>query len=376
MTSDINSALAEFGLKIEVLPIDVLRPYPSNNKRHGQKDLAAIYSSINKFGFKEVIIVDKDYEVIAGHGRILAAKEKGFDKLPVLVALDLSKTDAKAYRIAHNRTANIAKYDDGIMTSELGELKLEGFELGDLADLKLDKWTKDLDVPEFNLDEYEPTPVEEQTKNDVPDQVFPTDNEWGIPVLSLKMQANAVDLPVVQWGDIARKQKFRGTYHWYCEDDKFESMWKDPTGPLASNCINCVEPNFSNYADMARAYVMGMIYKKRWIARYWQTQGMFIFVDMNVNSKFYDLNMFGVPSGWRAYFTRGYADHPDKNISQYQIACDRAGSDDIIFVVYGGGKTIENVCAEHGWLFIRDRRSYQRDEWTQLFNMQNHHDST
>lgn len=390
-----EAELAKLGMRFEMVDPKQLKPYKNNNKRHGQKDLAAINASVDAAGFKNVLRVEADYTIIAGHGSDIVAINRDLPLIPVVVCFDLNKTQAQTLRIADNVTSRLSKFNDDVMTAELKEVKI-GLDFGDVEGvkfdylkdtLKLDKWTDNFDVPEFKLDEYEPKPVEELTKSDVSDTPFPTDNFWGIPVLSLKMQATALDLPFVQWGDIARKTKFRGTYHTYAEDDKFEALWKDPTGPVASNCINCVEPNFSNYSDAQRGYVMGLLYKKRWVARYWQEVGIQIFVDMNINSTFLDNDpacprqgMLGVPPGWRAYCTRGYADHPTKNHSQYAVAVERFDQGtpeqkgrhkDIIFVVYGGGKTIEKVCQENGWIFVRDRRSYQRDEWTKLFNMQN-----
>jgi len=380
MEQDISTKLAELGLKIDVLPVDSIRPYERNSKKHGQRDLAAIYSSIDSFGFSDVIICDADLEIIAGHGRLIAAKQKGMMEVPVLICEKLNKDQAKAYRIAHNRSANIAKYDNSVMTEELSALKLGGFDLEPLKPLQLDKWIED-PLPEFNIESYKPPKPEELTKEDVPDITYPTDNDWEVPVLALNMQADTFpDRPVVQWGDINHRTQRRGTIHWYCEDDKFESLWKDPTKPLKSGARNLVEPNFSNYRDMRRAYVLGKIYEKRWISRFWQENGRLIYADMNVNERFFDLNMLGIPPGWRAYFTRGYSEWPDKNLPQYELAKQRflegseearQGKKDIIFCVYGGGKTIQKVCQEHGWEWIEDRRAMDRATFTKMFNEQN-----
>ncbi len=333
--------------------------------------MAAIYSSIKQFGFADVVICSKDLEIIAGHGRVMAAKEAGLSEVPVLIVDGLTPTQVKAYRIAHNRSANIAKYDDDALTQELFDIKSEGFNLEDLQPLKLDKWTQSLDLPEFNIDLVEPTPAEELQANDVPDAIFPSDNPWGVPTLNIKFQADALDLPVVQHGDISKHTKFRGTYMYWTEDDKFESLWKDPTKPLASRCVNCVEPNFSNYDQMARAYVLGMIYKKRWISYYWQTKGIRIFVDLNVNYKFYDLNLLGVPRGWKAWATRGYAKREDKVLEQYELAVKHAETDNILFWIYSGGDTIKKLCQDHGWLFVEDRRKFDRATWTKQFEEEN-----
>lgn len=366
---DINEQLKAFGLRVAVMPLDQLKAYPRNSKKHGQKDLAAIFTSINKFGFKDVVLVDPDFEIIAGHGRVLAAREKGLTELPVMIC-DMDKNEAKAYRIAHNRSANIAKYDDSIITEELSFLKEAGWKLEEFAPLQLDKWTDKLDIPKFDLDIIEPKEKEELTAADVPDCLFESDNEWDVPTLKLKMQADAVDLPFVQWGDVARRDVHRGTWHFYTDDNKFDVLWNDPTGPLQSKANTCVEPNFSTGPQFPRGQAMGLIHRKRWIARFWQEHGIRIIVDINIDPRLYDLILLGVPKGWRAWATRGMPKYIDYLYSSNEIACKHAGTDDILFVVYAGGKGIQEICQKEGWIWIPDRKTYDRKAWTEKMNQE------
>lgn len=143
----------------------------------------------------------------------------------------------------------------------------------------------------------------------------------------------------------------RGTYHFYTDDYKFSALWDDPTPILNSGCINVVEPNFSTNSMMPRAAVAWGVYRKRWMARYWQSQGVRVFVDLNVEDEFADLNWLGIPPGWRAYATRGYARHLDSLRTQYERACERGGGA-ALFVVVGGGAVIEGECRSRGWLYI------------------------
>jgi hypothetical protein len=373
-----EAVLEENGMRLAWRDPKKLKHREHNSKKHGKADLEGLYASVKKFGWKDIVLIEEDDTVIAGEGRDLVAIQIDKPRIPVIICTDLDKAQASAYSIAHNVTSRNSKFNDGAITQVFSELKAEGFDLEPLRPLKIDKWLEPLsDLPEFNLDTLEPKKVEELDRSDVPDCVWPTDNVWEVPVLNLKWQADALDLPVVQWGDISHKTQFTGVYHYYCEDDKFESLWKDPTGPLASGCISCVEANFSNYDQMSLAYVMGKIYQKRWISVYWQRQGKRIFVDLNVNEKFFkapdggDLCLLGVPSGWKSYFSRGYAKFPEKNIPQFELACEKAGTDDIIFVLYGGGKEIHDLCMKRGWQWVQDRRAMNREEWTKLFDAQN-----
>lgn len=366
-----EAVLEENGMKLSWRDPKQLKQREKNSKKHGQQDLKGLYASVKEFGFKDILLIEPDDTIIAGHGRDLIAIELAKERVPVIICTDLDKAKARAYSIAHNVTSRNSKFNDDNITFEFGELKAEGYDLEPLAPMKIDKWTEDLNIPEFNIDEYKPPEPEDLTVADVPDVIWPSDNIWEIPTLALNMQATSVDLPIVQWGDISRKTKIRGTWHFWAEDLKFEALWKDPTGPLYSRAQNCVEPNFSNYDQMSRAYVMGRIYEKRWIACYWQSKGMKIFVDLNVNHRFYDLNMLGIPPGWLAWSTRGYAKREDKVLEQYEMAVERAGTDKILFWVYSGGETIKKLCQDHNWLYVEDRRKFDRATWTAQFNKEN-----
>lgn len=367
----INNKLAELGLKFDVLPVDSLHPYKANNKKHGQKDLSAIYSSIQSFGFSEVVICDKDLEIIAGHGRVLAAKEAGINDVPVLICEKLDKNQAKAYRLAHNRTANIAKYNDDVIIQELNDLKQDGFPLEDISKtMQLEKWMNIVDEPTFDLETYESPTSSEMTAKDVPDALFPTDNDWDVPVLSLKMQADYLDAPVYQWGDTARKIVNRGTWHFYTTDSKFEALWKDPTGPLQSGAPTIIEPNFSTGPQFPKASGMCMIYRKRWLSRFWQENGKRIMVDIDVHEKLYDIALLGVPKEWRSFATRGYRGEESRLLKEFQLVTNYTKSDDLFFVVYGGGHGIESVCKENGWVWIEARERYTRDQYNDLIKKQ------
>ncbi len=185
---------------------------------------------------------------------------------------------------------------------------------------------------------------------------YPSDNEWEIPTLSLKFQATNVIDPVVKWGEISRMAKMSGTWHFYVEDAKFEpSIWKDPRGPLYSSAQAIVEVNYSAGPLIPIAWSIHLTYKKRWLARWWQSKGLKVFVDLNVAKKHDDINLLGVPYGWRAYATRGYNDLVERIQEKYALACTRAETDDIVYFVYGGGQKIQEYAVKKGWIWIPER---------------------
>lgn len=187
------------------------------------------------------------------------------------------------------------------------------------------------------------------------DVVFASTNAWGIPNLDPTMQA--VSLPAVdRWGRRSRHKSRHdgGAFHFYTEDYKFSALWDNPLPVIVAGAAVAIEPNFSTLAGMPKAVALWGIYKKRWLARFWQSQGIRTIVDLNVEPEFDQINLLGVPSGWRAYATRAYEQqHGVKDLlRQFKIARKRAGSDDLLFAVIGGGAETRKLCDTQGWLHI------------------------
>ena len=99
----------------------------------------------------------------------------------------------------------------------------------------------------------------------IPDAVFPSNNEYEIPVLDLNMQAEYIESPVKIWGNQTRRQKFAGTWAFYCKDYKFTALWKHPEALLNTGASVAVEPNFSTSQDMPHAVALYGIFRKRWL---------------------------------------------------------------------------------------------------------------
>lgn len=115
-------------MQIEMMNINDLIPY-AKNARHNEKAVDKVASSIKEFGFKNPIIVDEKNEIIAGHTRLLAAKKLGIPEVPTIKVDDLTPEQVKAFRIADNKTAEIAEWDFNLLAKELEELKLADYNL-------------------------------------------------------------------------------------------------------------------------------------------------------------------------------------------------------------------------------------------------------
>ena len=105
-------------------------PYARNARKHSAAQVAQIAASIREFGFTNPVLVDDAAGVIARHGRLLAARELGLAKVPVIELAHLSETQRRAYVIADNKLALNAGWDDGLLALELGKLKSLGADLG------------------------------------------------------------------------------------------------------------------------------------------------------------------------------------------------------------------------------------------------------
>lgn len=128
------SPVANDVLKVEMWPIGKVLPYASNAKVHPERQISEITASIKQFGFVSPVLVDGKGVLIAGHGRILAAKNMGFKKVPVIKLGHLSEDEAKALRIADNSIAiSGTSWDADMLESELTSLRAVKFDLEPLG---------------------------------------------------------------------------------------------------------------------------------------------------------------------------------------------------------------------------------------------------
>src|SRR5690348_10566388 len=116
-------------LAIEYRRLDGLIPYARNARTHSDEQVAQIAASIREFGFTNPILVDGDNGIIAGHGRLLAARKLGMASVPVIELAGLSEAQKRAYVIADNKLALNAGWDAEMLGLELGDLASLGFDL-------------------------------------------------------------------------------------------------------------------------------------------------------------------------------------------------------------------------------------------------------
>lgn len=144
-------------LKIEYVGLDTIEPYETNAREHGKDDVEAIAKSIQEFGFNDPIGVWHN-TIVEGHGRLLAAKKLGLDKVPIIRLDDLTDEQRRAYMLAHNKTAELSSWDMEVLASELKDISdIDMSEFG----FNLDELPEDVDIIE---DELPDIPEEPKTK--------------------------------------------------------------------------------------------------------------------------------------------------------------------------------------------------------------------
>ena len=164
MTADLGLTIA-MAKRIELWPVDRLRPYERNARTHSAEQVAQIAASIVEFGFTNPILVDSSDGIIAGHGRLTAAQELGLKTVPVVVLDHLSDRQRKAYILANNQLALNAGWDTDLLRGELQDLAEQDFDLSligfsddELADLLPD------------IEELPPEGADEDAAPEVPEE--------------------------------------------------------------------------------------------------------------------------------------------------------------------------------------------------------------
>ena len=144
--------------EFQLVPTEKLIPYVNNARTHSPQQITKLRSSLREFGFVNPIIIDRENNVIAGHGRLMAAKEEGITEVPCVYVDHLTEAQKKAYILADNRMALDAGWDDELLAVEMSELKELGYDLAftgfdekELADLFADDNSDSAKDDDFDL---------------------------------------------------------------------------------------------------------------------------------------------------------------------------------------------------------------------------------
>ena len=116
-------------MKVEQMKVDALIPYARNSRTHSDEQVAQIAASIREFGFTNPVLIDGEGGIIAGHGRVMAARKLGLADVPCIRLGHLTEAQKRAYIIADNKLALNAGWDDQMLAIELGDLNTSDFDM-------------------------------------------------------------------------------------------------------------------------------------------------------------------------------------------------------------------------------------------------------
>ena len=142
--------------------LNEIKPY-ENNPRDNAPAVDAVAASIEEFGFKVPIVIDKDGVIVAGHTRYIAAQKLGLETVPCIMADDLSDEQAKAFRLADNKVSELAMWDNDKLMQELGEI--------------------DMDMSEFGFDDVETPETEDGGQEGASGGSFNYKEQYGVIVM-------------------------------------------------------------------------------------------------------------------------------------------------------------------------------------------------
>ena len=210
--------------RIEHWPIAKLLPYVRNARTHSEEQVAQIAASIAEFGFTNPILVGSDGVIVAGHGRLAAARKLGLERVPVVVLDHLTPTQRRALGVADNRIAENAGWDEQLLRIELQDLQAEGF---------------DLDLTGFDADA-----LAELLAGDEPEHIGQTDEDAAPEV---------PDTPVSRPGDVW----VCGHHRVLCGDATDPDAYAAVLGDEIADMVFTDPPYNVNYANSAKDKLRG-----------------------------------------------------------------------------------------------------------------------
>ena len=148
---------------VQEVSLKKLKPYERNAKKHGEDQIEKLKASINEFGFLTPCLIDNDFNLIAGHGRVMAAQELGIESVPCVFIEGLSEEQRRAYILADNRLGELGEWDMDIVWDELSELDELGF------DIELTGFEMPEEIPEVIEDDFDESAVPDEPKTKLGD---------------------------------------------------------------------------------------------------------------------------------------------------------------------------------------------------------------
>lgn len=276
--------------KIKKIDVDSLVPYEKNAKIHTEKQISMISKSIKEFGFLSPVLIDKDFNIIAGHGRVMAAKEAGLKEVPCVYVEGLSEEQRRAYIIADNRLSEFGKWDKELAALELDSIEGLDFDLDEL----------ELDLPEVDLKSYygdERQRTNDAYNLDIAHDTNMSSDFWQMPIIKID---NCIPTKLIGFNYAKTSKNKACGIHFFIDDYQFERVWSKPEKYVdvlkKYECI--LTPDFSLYLDMPMPMKIWNIYRSRQIGAFYQKAGIKVIPTISwAEPETYCFCFEGIPEG-------------------------------------------------------------------------------
>jgi ParB-like chromosome segregation protein Spo0J len=382
----------------KIVDINSIHPHERNVN---QGDVGAIHESIEENDFFGALLVNKKTKkIIAGKHRWLAALQQGATEIPVIFIDDITEKKALKMMLTDNQLTRLGMDSQEALFELLTEMKMDeswGLKGSGFNEDSMDLMMSDLNIsyedisdslkkhaaknkknnnilPSLNIEAIEEKKVDRaklrvqeedednesyievinQIQNLLKDEKeFTQSNEWGILDLDPDYQLEEVpENSCILWG--TKKITTKPVYHFYTDDYRYTSLFKEPETLIQTKPIGIIEPNFGISNLFPKAVALYRIYQKRWIARNCQKHGIRVAVNLDIAPEFMDLNFLRVPKEWRSFAANGNILNIDLLYQYHQMAVNYTGNEDILYFVYGGGRRIGELSRDNNWIWIPD----------------------
>ena len=290
-------------LQIEYVDIKSIKPYKKNARKHSKESVDVIANSIQEFGMADPIAVWKN-TIVEGHGRLLACKKLGLEKVPIVRLDYMTDEQRKAYTLVHNKTQEFSSWDFDLLPNELEHI----------FDVDMSKFGFELTKEEFGL---EPEQEQEEEEDEIDEGYYGDERErtnkaynldlidydgltkdwWQMPVIK---NNGYIPKDLIGFNYAKTNEEKNVGIHFYIDDYQFERLWNDPEKYVEVlvdyDCI--LSPDFSLYMDMPMPMKIWNIYRSRFIGAYYQSKGLRVIPTISwAEKETFEFCFKGIPKG-------------------------------------------------------------------------------
>ena len=280
---------------LEISPAELI-PY-ENNPRFNDDAVEYVAKSIEKYGFKVPIVIDKDNVIVTGHTRWKAANVLGLHSVPCIRADDLTEEEVREFRVIDNKLSELSEWDYDKLEIELEEIDIDLSDFGMDIDFSDEIMIDDIDEDDegYYGDERERT--DNAYNLGIIDYSALTDDFWQMPIIE---NNDFVPHDLIGFNYAKTSERTDCGIHFYVDDYQFERVWNYPekyTDILKKfECI--LSPDFSLYMDMPMPMKIWNIYRSRQIGQFYQSQGIKVIPTVSwAEPETFEFCFLGIPKG-------------------------------------------------------------------------------